>query len=88
MQPDRSVLVGDYLSIADICVVCEICQIARERAYAKKLRELKFDPIYNEAILETVYPKVMAYFTMLSQHESFAPDIQPLMRRLLEASNR
>jgi glutathione S-transferase len=82
LYPDRATLVGERLSIADICVVCEIVQISRERAHLGKLRALGLAPIYDVAAMTEAYPRAMAYFQRLRDHEAFAPDIGPLMDKL------
>ncbi|MDE0809353.1 MAG: glutathione S-transferase [Alphaproteobacteria bacterium] len=82
LHPDRSTLVGESLSIADICVVCEIVQISRERAHIEKLCRLGVAPVYDEAAMTKVYPLAMAYFQRLRRHAAFAPDIEPLMDKL------
>jgi glutathione S-transferase len=82
LHPDRSVLVGERLSIADICVVCETVQISRERAHLGKLSALGVTPVYDEAAMTEAYPLAMAYFQRLRRHEAFAPDIEPLMAKL------
>jgi elongation factor 1-gamma len=82
LQPDRQYLVGSRISIADICVVCEIVQISRERAHLDKLAALGLAPVHDEAALTEVYPRAMAHFQRLRQHEAFAPDIEPLMEKL------
>lgn len=82
LRPDRETLVGNALSIADICVVCEICQISRERAHLAKLRTLGLAPVHDEAGMAKAYPLAMAHFNRLRQHQAFAPDIEPLMDKL------
>ena len=78
----RTALVGDRISIADICFVCETCQISRERAHKEKLRALGLDPVYDEAAIAEAYPLAWEHFTALCRHEAFSPDIAPLMEKL------
>jgi glutathione S-transferase len=82
LQPTRSTLVGGRLSIADICVVCEIVQISRERTHLEKLHALDVAPVYDEAAMTNAHPLAMAYFQRLRRHDAFAPDIEPLMDKL------
>lgn len=82
LHPDRAFLVGDGMSIADICVVCEIVQISRERAHLDKLAALGVSPVYDEAAMAERFPLAMAHFQRLRRHAAFAPDIDPLMDKL------
>ena len=82
LHPDRAALVGERLSIADICVVCEIVQISRERAHLGKLSALGLAPVYDEPAMTEAHPLAMAYFQRLRRYEAFAPDIEPLMDKL------
>jgi elongation factor 1-gamma len=82
LHPDREFLVGDRISIADICVVCEIVQVSRERAHLDKLAALGVDPVYDEEAMTKVHPLAMAHFQRLRRHPAFAADIGPLMEKL------
>ncbi|MBM85643.1 MAG: glutathione S-transferase [Rhodospirillaceae bacterium] len=83
----RPALVGERLSIADICFVCETCQISRERAHTEKLRALGLAPVYDETALARTYPLAWKHFMALCHHEAFAPDIAPLMEKLAAGRN-
>ena len=75
-------LVNNKLSIADICFVCEVCQISRERAHIKKLEQLKLDLIYDRKNLDLKFKFAMRHFDNLCVHQAFSPDIVPLMKKL------
>ena len=80
-------LVNNQLSIADICFVCEMCQLSRERAHIRKLNQLGFELIYNRKALNKKYKQAMHHFDNLCNHSAFSPDIEPLMKKLSEIEN-
>jgi elongation factor 1-gamma len=75
-------LVNNKLSIADICFVCEICQISRERAHIEKLKKLNLELIYNRKILNRSFEHAMRHFDNLCDRQEFSLEIAPLMDRL------
>ena len=75
-------LVNNKLSIADICFVCEICQISRERAHIEKLNKLNLELIYNRKILNRSFEHAMQHFDNLCDRQEFSLDIAPLMNKL------
>ena len=80
-------LVNNRLSIADICFVCEMCQLSRERAHIKKLNQLDFNLIFNRKTLNKKYKQAMQHFDNLCNHSAFSPDIEPLMKKLSKIEN-
>ena len=79
--PDRSYLVGDTLSIADICVVAELALFSRERSHAEQLGALGLDCITGPELDER-YPRITKHFHTLCRHEAFAPDVLPYLDKL------
>ena len=82
MSDSSDGLVNNKLSIADICFVCEICQISRERAHIEKLNKLNLEFIYNRKLLNTSFEHAMRHFDNLCARREFSPDIEPLMSKL------
>ena len=82
LHPDREFLVGDGISIADICAVCELVQVSRERAHLEKLAALGVAPVYDEDAMTSAFPLAMAHFRRLRRRPAFAADIDPLMEKL------
>jgi elongation factor 1-gamma len=80
LSPDCRYLVGDRLSIADICVVAELALFSRERNYAEKLGEIGRECVTGSETDE-MYPRVSAFFESLCQHEAFAPDVLPYLEK-------
>lgn len=81
LAPNREYLVGDSVTLADICFVAEIALFSNEKAQGKLLAENGLDLVFHEGI-EAKYPKAMAHFAKLSEHEAFAPDVKPYLEKL------
>ena len=90
LSPDRDYLVGDNVTLADICFVAEVALFSNEKPQSKLLADNGLNLIFN-ADIETEYPKAMAHFAKLSEHEAFAPDVKPYLEKLnkrIEAERR
>ena len=81
LSPDRRTLVGDDISLADICFVAELTLFSRERAAAFKLARNGLQPIVDEDAAVR-YPRSFAHYERLSAHEAFAPDVAPYRKKL------
>lgn len=81
LTPNREYLVGDAVTLADICFVAEIALFSNEKAQEKLLADNGLNLIFHAAA-EAEYPRALAHFTKLSAHEAFAPDVQPYMEKL------
>lgn len=87
LSPNREFLVGNDISIADICFIAELSLFLNERLRAAELRNKGFDPIVNSTVGVT-YLNAMAHFAKLSRHPAFAPDVEPYLAKLEKASER
>jgi elongation factor 1-gamma len=81
LQPDRPFLVGDGLSLADICFVAELCLFLNERHHRATLDKRGLTPILNEQWREA-FPRASAHFNRLIDHPAFSPDVQPYLQKL------
>ena len=81
LAPNRAYLVGESVTLADICFVAEIALFSNERAQAKLLADNGLDLIFH-AGAEAAYPHALAHFTKLAEHQAFAPDVQPYLEKL------
>src|SRR5712671_724042 len=81
LSPDREFLVGDSVTIADICYVAELCLFSNERTRTNKLAEKGLHPIMHPQ-LDSEYPRAIAHFNKLCKHPAFAPDVEPYLRKL------
>ena len=64
-------LVGPQITLADICVVCEFALFARERKFAKQLKEQDLTAISDLAH----YPRVKNFLDQLCSHPAFLPEL-------------
>jgi len=81
LQPNRAFLVGDALSLADICFVAEFCLFLNERLHRPTLGKRGLTPILGEQWREE-FPHASAHFNRLLDHPAFAPDVQPYLQKL------
>src|SRR6476660_9214231 len=76
LSPERTVLVGDNITIADICFVADLTLFMNEHASAKQLSERGLDKILHPRIRD-VYPRVFSHFDRLVDHENFRQELKP-----------
>ena len=81
LAPDRDYLVGDGITLADICFVAEIALFSNEKVRRKALDDKGLAPILH-AEVEAEYPRALGHFTRLSRHQAFAPDIGPYLQKI------
>lgn len=80
LKPARAFLVGDTLSLADICFVAEICLFSNERLRHASLIERGLAPIlFND--WPSQFPRAAAHFNRLILHPAFAPDVGPYLSK-------
>jgi glutathione S-transferase len=85
LAPDRPFIVGDRLTLADICFAAELCLFSNERARHAALQETGLAPILGPA-LAADYPRAAAHFAGLVRHPAFAPDMAPYLAKLEAAA--
>jgi len=81
LSPDRRFLVGESLSIADICFACEMTLFMNERRRLAKLEERGLKPILHNQI-DADFPHAFAHFARLVEHPAFQPDLGPYLGKL------
>jgi glutathione S-transferase len=81
LQADRRFLVGDDVSLADICFVAELSLFLNERHHRLTLDKRGLTPILSEQWREA-FPRASAHFNRLIDHPAFAPDVQPYLQKL------
>ncbi len=79
-------LVGDGLTIADVCFACEVTLFSRERAALWQLAQIGKEPVMTD--WETRYPKSAAHYSALAEHEAFAPDMRGYLDKLSQDIQR
>lgn len=80
LTPQRSFLVGDRLSLADICFVAELCLFSNERLRHASLLERGLAPILAKD-WPSKFPRAAAHFHRLAAHPAFAPDVGPYLAK-------
>jgi glutathione S-transferase len=81
LSPDREFIVGNGITLADICFVAELGLFPNERPRAREIEKLGLEPILHSRI-DTVYPHAIAHFEKLSNHSAFAPDVLPYLEKI------
>ena len=81
LAPDRAFLVGDALTLADICFASEVALFSAERAHANVLAEAGLEPLWSDD-LRASHPRALAHFDRLCAHPAFAPDLGPYLAKL------
>jgi glutathione S-transferase len=84
LSPDREFLVGEKISIADICFVAEVSLFFNEKARSGELLKKSLEPILHDHI-DAEYPRAFAHFSRLSKHAAFAPDVEPYLKKIESA---
>jgi len=87
LSPLRETLVGNEISLADICFAAELALFMNEHARAAQLDERGMDKILHPRIRND-YPKVFAHFDRLVDHEHFRPDLKAYVDKLLSKEVR
>ena len=81
LAPDRQFLVGDAVTLADICFVAELTLFSNEKAQATRLAEHGLECVFHDDI-PTQFPRAFAHYDKLCQHPAFEPDVAPYVDKL------
>ncbi len=84
LAPDREFLVGDTVTIADICFMAELCLFFNEQRSENVIEKQGLAPILH-ARVDTEYPRVFAHLARLRVHPAFAPDVEPYLKKFATA---
>jgi glutathione S-transferase len=87
LAPSREFIVGNNITLADICFVAELSLFYNEKAKAGELLKRGLEPILNAAV-DAEFPKAMSHFTKLSRHPAFAPDVEPYLAKIENSMGR
>jgi glutathione S-transferase len=80
LSSDREFIVGESISIADICFAAELALFFNEKARPQELLKKGLEPILHAGV-ESEYPRALAHFARLRLHEAFAPDLEPYLKK-------
>ena len=81
LAPDRQFLVGDVVTLADICFVAELTLFSNEKAQATRLAEQGLKCVFHDDI-PAQFPHAFAHYDKLCQHPAFEPDVAPYVDKL------
>jgi len=81
LAPDRRWLVGDDVTLADICFAAEIALFFNERARHSALESQGLAPILHGKF-DADYPRAIAHLERLRRHRAFAPEMDPYLKKL------
>ncbi len=83
LSSSRKFLVGNNLTLADICFVAELTLFSWEKAQVTALAAKGLDGIFHNEV-PSDFPQAIAHYGKLCEHEAFAPDVAPYLRKLQE----
>lgn len=81
LQPARQCLVGDAITLADICFVAEFTLFSVEKAQHAKLAAVGLEAIVHDGML-AAFPAALAHYHKLCKHQAFAPDVAPYLEKI------
>ena len=82
LSSQQDTLVGNGITLADICFAAELALFMNEHARAERLNERGLDRILHPAVRDE-YPLTFALFDRLVEHEHFRPELKPCVEKLL-----
>ncbi|MET0154162.1 MAG: glutathione binding-like protein [Candidatus Binatia bacterium] len=85
LAPEREFLVGDGVTLADICFVAELGLFWNERARARVLATQGLQPILDTVLADAALAPAIALFRRLRGHAAFAPDVEPYLAKIERA---
>jgi len=80
LAPHREFLIGDTVTIADICFVAELSLFFNEKTSSKKIEKQELTPILH-AKIEAEFPRAFAHLARLRKHPAFAPEVEPYLKK-------
>ena len=79
IQAGEGYIVGNQLTLADICFVAEYSLFSRERAWTRTIEALGSD-----IIDWTIYPAATDHYEMLCENPNFVDDLRPFRQKLAQ----
>jgi glutathione S-transferase len=81
LAPQRAFLVGDNITLADICFVAELCLFHNERGRRSTLEASGFSLLLGDDFAAR-YPRSANHFRKLLVHPAFAPDANGYLEKI------
>jgi glutathione S-transferase len=85
LGPRRSFLVGDDVTLADICFVAELCLFHNERARKSVLETARLSLLLGDEFAK-IYPLSANHFRRLIAHPAFVPDVAGYLEKIERSS--
>src|ERR1700730_9416560 len=82
LSPRRDTLVGDGITLRDLCFAAELALFMNEHARAEQLSARGLDRILHAGI-RGEYSRVFAHLDRLIEHTNFKTDLKPYVEKLL-----
>ncbi|HTO71196.1 MAG TPA: glutathione S-transferase family protein [Myxococcota bacterium] len=82
LAPAREHLVGDSLSLADIAFAAELALFSGECVNQRLLDDAGLARLWDPSPLGARFPRAIAHFARLCEHDAFAPDLGPYLAKL------
>lgn len=79
----RAYLVGDDVSLADVCFAAEIVEFALSHYNRSVLEAAGLVPLFDENLKER-FPRAMAHLSSCLEHRAFAPDLGAHYAQILD----
>ena len=87
LTPERQFLIGDDLTLADICFAAELCLFHNERARRSALEAAGLPLLLGDAFAPT-YPRSSDHLQRLLAHPAFVPDVAGYLEKIERSSAR
>ena len=78
LSSDREYLVGETVTLADICFAAELSLFFNDSHRTAALEKEGLAPVLRRGFAAR-YPRAFAHFARLREHPSFAPDLAPYL---------
>jgi glutathione S-transferase len=85
LMPEREFLVGNDVTLADICFVAELGLFWNEKTRTRGLEAKGLEPILDAALGDTGFALAVAHLARLRKHAAFAPDVEPYFAKIERA---
>jgi glutathione S-transferase len=82
LLPERRFLVGEGITLADICFVAELALFSNERLQRSLLEPRGLAPILDDVRSDAAYTRAFAHLDRLRTHPAFAPDVGPYLEKI------
>jgi glutathione S-transferase len=88
LLPDRRFLVGEGVTLADICFVAELALFSNERLQRSLLEPRGLAPILDDVRSDAAYARAFAHLDRFRRHPAFAPDVGPYLAKIDAQASR